>query len=62
MNDIFNLCVKLLEDLARIFGITYEEINVLIFCIIGPVIFMIQILLIIKLKRQIMQLKSAQLK
>jgi hypothetical protein len=62
MNDIFNLCVKLLEDLARIFGITYEEINVLIFCIIGPVIFIIQILLIIKLKRQIMHLKSTQIK
>ena len=35
---IFNFCVKLLYDLASIFGITYEEINVWLFCIIWPVL------------------------
>ena len=33
---IFNFCVKLLYDAASILGITYEEINVWLFCIIWP--------------------------
>ena len=32
----FDWCVKLLVDAAGIMGITYEEINVWLFVIIGP--------------------------
>ena len=35
---IFNFCVKLLYDLASLLGITYEEINVWLFCIFWPII------------------------
>jgi hypothetical protein len=37
MNETFNDCVYILESIAYIFGITYEEINVWIFCIIWPI-------------------------
>ena len=35
---IFNFCVRLLYDVASILGITYEEINVWLFCIIWPIL------------------------
>lgn len=35
---IFNFCVRILYDVASILGITYEEINVWLFCIIWPII------------------------
>ena len=35
---IFNYCVKLLYDAASLFGISYEEINVWLFCVIWPII------------------------
>ena len=35
---IFNICVKFLYDVAAILGITYEEINVWLFCVIWPIL------------------------
>ncbi len=35
---IFNSCVDLLIWGARLLGMTYKEINVLIFCIIWPIL------------------------
>ena len=40
IQEIFDLCVDLLNWLADLFGCTYEEINVLIFCVLAPIIFM----------------------
>ena len=57
MNDIFYLCVKLLEDLASIFGITYEEINVIIFCILGPLVFLTQWVYIVRLRKRLSKYK-----
>lgn len=37
MNETFNDCVYILESIAYVLGITYEEINVWIFCIIWPI-------------------------
>jgi hypothetical protein len=48
MNDIFDKCVKLLIWLASHTGTTYKEINVIVFCIIEPIIF---IYLLYKLKK-----------
>ena len=36
---VFDLCVYLLMVGAEFFHCTYEEINVVIFCIIGPLVF-----------------------
>ena len=39
MNLVFDLCVYLLMVGAEVFNCTYEEINVVIFCIVGPIVF-----------------------
>lgn len=36
--NIFNLCVMMLLDTAELTGMTYKEINVLIFCILWPAV------------------------
>lgn len=59
INYLFNLCVLALQELAALLGISYQAINVWIFCIIGPLCFMlITVLLIyqICLNRKIMRL------
>jgi len=38
MNEIFRLCMNSLIWAADLIGITYEEINVIIFCIIWPLL------------------------
>ena len=37
---VFNWCVRLLYEVAGLMGITYEEINVYLFVILGPLAFM----------------------
>ena len=39
INSIFEWCVNALIVLALFFGTTYEAVNVWIFCVIGPAIF-----------------------
>ena len=41
----FNWCVWLLYEAAGLFGITYEEINIWLFVIIGPALFLMSVLL-----------------
>ena len=41
----FNWCVWLLYDAAGLLGITYEEINIWLFVIIGPALFLTSVLL-----------------
>ena len=53
MDIIFKLCVDVLIFLANVLGITYQEINVWVFCIIEPIIFIYMLTLIIKQKRYI---------
>ena len=36
IDTIFNFCVLLLYDASNILGISYEEINVWLFCVIWP--------------------------
>ncbi len=37
IDALFNLCVRLLLWLADLFGVSYNEINIWIFCVIWPV-------------------------
>ena len=50
--EIFDLCVDLLNWMADFFGCTYEEINVLIFCALGPIMFIILVVDNIRLRWQ----------
>ena len=47
MDDLFQDCVDILRHWADVLGMTYEEINIWIFLIIEPVIFIAMCLWII---------------
>ena len=38
INDLFYACVDILIMISDVFGITYQEANVIIFCFIMPLI------------------------
>ena len=50
IDQTFNFCVYLLYDLANILGITYEEINVWVFCVIWPIASLILFAEVIRLR------------
>ena len=52
-NQVFYDCVDLLELTAAIFNTTYEIVNVWIFCIIWPILFVLLIARNIYLKRRL---------
>ena len=37
VDEVFDWCVRLLLYLADLFGMTYTEINIVIFCILWPI-------------------------
>ena len=41
----FDWCVNFLYKIASLFGLSYEEINIWLFVIIGPILFLMSILL-----------------
>ena len=55
---IFDWCVKFLYLVADFFGITYEEINIWLFVIIGPLFFLISIYLNYYFYKKIKKLKK----
>jgi len=55
MDNLFNKCVYFLQWLAERLNISYEEINVWIFVIIEPIIFLIMFVWILKLKKKLKQ-------
>ena len=59
INYTFDWCVKLLEQTAYILGLTYQEINVWLFCIILPIILLIMMIQIIMLKIKVNSLKKS---
>ncbi len=46
-NRIFQLCVDLLVWLAHLLGMTYEEVNVWIFCVIWPLFTLLLIAVVV---------------
>ena len=53
IDQTFNFCVYLLYDLANVLGISYEEINVWIFCVIWPIASLILFAEVIRLRLKI---------
>ena len=47
MNQVFYWCVDALKFYANYWGMTYEELNVWIFCIIEPIVFVLMVATII---------------
>lgn len=57
MNEIFNWCVELLQWGAQKLETTYEVINVWIFCIIEPIVFLGMLIFLLFQRRKIKRLK-----
>ena len=53
IDETFDFCVKLLFDVADLMNITYEEINVWIFCVIWPILTLIMFAEILRLRFKI---------
>lgn len=53
INQVFYFCVQLLIDAAKIMGISYEEINVWIFCVIWPILTLVMFAEILRLRLKI---------
>ena len=53
IDETFNFCVRLLYDIGAFLGISYEEINVWIFCIIWPITSLLLFAEVIRLRMKI---------
>lgn len=58
MNEIFSWCVDLLNYLAEQFNLSYVQINVIIFCIIEPIVFIWMVIVIVRQRRKIKHLNQ----
>jgi hypothetical protein len=58
VNSLFDWCVRILIDGANLLGISYNEINIWIFCIIEPIAFVLMLAVIIWQYRRITKLKA----
>ena len=50
IDQTFNYCVRLLNDIGNLLGISYEEVNVWLFCIIWPLASLILFVEVIRLR------------
>lgn len=57
-NIIFDICVAILMQLAAMTGFSYREINVIIFCIMGPLLFVVMAYIIFYQWRKLKKLSS----
>ena len=57
MNSLFDYCVHLLQVWGKFCHMTYEEINIWIFVIIEPIVFIIMLFVLIAQRRVIVKLK-----
>ena len=53
MDNLFDACVEFLRWLCNVVGLSYKEINIWIFVIIEPIIFILMFLWIVKLRRKL---------
>lgn len=60
VNSLFDWCVEILIKGANLLGISYNEINIWIFCIIEPIAFVVMFAVIIWQWRKIRRLQSGK--
>jgi hypothetical protein len=58
INKIFKLCVLFLQKISELTGTTYEFVNVILFCLVIPVSFIILIILYSGAKREAKKYKE----
>lgn len=49
----FNFCVSILYDIGRVLGISYEKINVWLFCVIWPIASLVLFAEVVRLRLKI---------
>jgi hypothetical protein len=59
IDTIFDWAVYALVWLARVFGLTYEEINVYLFCVAWPLVTVLMVVVIVKLWKDNRELRRA---
>ncbi len=57
IDALFDLCVRILIRLANFFGVSYNEINIWIFCVIWPIVTVILVGLVVGQWKKIQKLK-----
>lgn len=57
IDALFDLCVRILIWLANLFGVSYNEINIWIFCVIWPIVTVILVGLVVGQRIKIRKLK-----
>ena len=57
MDNLFDICVELLKWLGGVVNLSYKEINIWVFVIIEPIIFILMLVWILRLKSKINKLK-----
>jgi hypothetical protein len=50
IDEIFNVCMYFLYDVADFLGTSYEAVNVWFFCVIEPIVFILMLVRIMQLK------------
>lgn len=58
IDSVYAWCVKVLMAGAEFIGITYKEINIFIFCVIGPIVFVLMAVTIVYQWLKIKKLKK----
>ena len=58
ISGFFDWCVKVLVKGAHLLGISYEEINIWVFCIIEPIVFLLMLYIVIIQMKKIKKLKT----
>jgi len=58
MNELFRYCVYFLLWLSDQLGMTYEALNVVIFCFINPALIIFLLIVIIKQRKKIAELSK----
>ncbi len=48
IDAIFDLCVQILLGLANLFGVSYNTINVVIFCVVWPILTIVLIVIVVR--------------
>lgn len=58
VDNLFNSCVLFLVQIASLLGVTYEELNVYLFCIAWPIITVYMMIRILYLRWKIRWLRT----
>jgi hypothetical protein len=57
VNIVYDVCVEILIEMAKLTGFTYREVNVILFCIVMPAVYVLMSMIILYQWYRIYRLK-----